>query len=84
MTIISFLTDPPVVRGILLHLDLPHSPPLLAPARGPPSDPQGDFLFDPSLGFDTTGPPGPEPFPKYVFDQSTPDDWDLAPDPQDD
>jgi len=78
MRIISFLTDPPVVRAILLHLDPPHRPPLLAPARGPPLDPQGDFSFDQSVPPDSHGP---EPAPEYAFDQSKPDDWDLAPDP---
>lgn len=34
MRILAFLTDPPVVQGILLHLDLPHRPPPVAPARG--------------------------------------------------
>jgi hypothetical protein len=41
MKILAFLTDPPVVSAILLHLDLPHKPPPLAPARGPP---QSDLL----------------------------------------
>lgn len=41
-----FLTDPPVVSSILLHLALHHLPPPLSPARGPP---QGDFLLDQSL-----------------------------------
>jgi hypothetical protein len=36
MRILTFLTDPPVVSAILLHLDLPHKPPPLSPARGPP------------------------------------------------
>lgn len=43
MRILAFLTDPPVVRSILVHLDLPHRPPPVSPARGPP---QGDFLLD--------------------------------------
>lgn len=36
MRILAFLTGPPVVSAILLHLDLPHKPPHLSPARGPP------------------------------------------------
>ena len=36
MRILAFLTDPPVVCAILLHLELPHRPPTLAPARAPP------------------------------------------------
>ena len=35
MTVIAFLTDPPVLRRILDHLGLPSSPPPLAPARSP-------------------------------------------------
>jgi hypothetical protein len=30
---IAFLTDPPVLRRILDHLDLPSTPPAVAPAR---------------------------------------------------
>ncbi len=36
MRIISFITFPATVQGILLHLDLPHRPPRVSPARGPP------------------------------------------------
>jgi hypothetical protein len=74
MRILAFLTDPPVVSAILLHLDLPHRHPPLAPARAPP---QIDFLADPSdpsPGFD---PVEPEPVPEFEFDQSVPDDFDL-------
>ncbi|HZD04045.1 MAG TPA: transposase [Longimicrobiales bacterium] len=70
MRILAFLTDPPVVQGILLHLDLPHRPPPLTPARGPP---QGDFLLDQTREFDLTEP---DPIPEYEFDQSIPDDFD--------
>jgi len=35
MTVIAFLTDPPVLKRILDHLGLPSSPPPLAPARSP-------------------------------------------------
>jgi hypothetical protein len=76
MKILAFLTDPPVVRAILLHLDLPHRPPPLSPARGPP---QIDFLTDPadqSPGFDPAEPE-PEPVPEFEFDQSVPDDLDF-------
>jgi hypothetical protein len=75
MKILAFLTDPPVVRAILLHLDLPHRPPPLAPARGPP---QIDFLTGPSdhsHGFD---PAESEPAPEFEFDQSVPDDLDFG------
>ncbi|HUP52447.1 MAG TPA: hypothetical protein VM198_08225 [Longimicrobiales bacterium] len=64
-------TDPPVVRAILLHLDLPHWPPPLSPARGPP---QVEFLTDPSPAFD---PSEPVPVPEFEFDQSVPDDFDF-------
>ncbi|MFQ5538750.1 MAG: transposase [Gemmatimonadota bacterium] len=67
MRILAFLTDPPVVRSILVHLDLPHRPPPVAPARGPP---QGDFLLDQSLGVDPTEA---EPAPAFDFDQSGPE-----------
>jgi len=66
MSILAFLTDPPVVSAILLHLDLPHRPPPLSPARGPP---QGDFLLDQTAAFD---PADPDPDPGVKFDQSLP------------
>ena len=69
MRILAFLTNPPFVSAILLHLDLPHLPPPLSPARGPP---QGDFLLDQTSGFDPTDP---EPVPEYIFDQSLPDEF---------
>jgi len=70
MTILAFLTDPPVLSAILLHLDLPHRPPPLAPARGPP---QRDLLIDQIPSFD---PADPEPVPDFLFDQSLPDEFD--------
>jgi hypothetical protein len=73
MKILAFLTDPPVVSAILLHLDLPHKPPHLSPARGPP---QGDLhtrLLDQTPTFD---PAEPESVPNFEFDQSLPDDFD--------
>jgi hypothetical protein len=74
MKILAFLTDPPVVSAILLHLDLPHRPPPLAPARAPP---QIDFLTDPSDQTPAFDPAEPEPVPEFEFDQSVPDDIDL-------
>jgi hypothetical protein len=70
MRILAFLTDPPVVSAILLHLDLPHRPPTVAPARGPP---QGDFLIDQTATFDPTDA---DPEPDFHFDQSLPPDFD--------
>ena len=70
MKILAFLTDPPVVRAILLHLELPHLPPPISPARGPP---QGDFLLDQTPDFDQASG---EPVPEFVFDQSLPDHFD--------
>jgi hypothetical protein len=64
MSILAFLTDPPVVSAILLHLDLPNRPPPLSPARGPP---QGDFLLDQTPAFD---PADADPDPGFEFDQS--------------
>ena len=49
MRIVSFITDPPGVIAILQHLELPHTPPPISPARGPP---QGDFLLDQTPAFD--------------------------------
>jgi hypothetical protein len=66
MSILAFLTDPPVVSAILLHLDLPNTPPPLSPARGPP---QGDLLFDQTPVFD---PADAEPDQDVHFDQSLP------------
>jgi hypothetical protein len=66
MRILAFLTDPPVVSAILLHLDLPHRPPPITPARAPP---QANFLFDQTPAFD---PAGAEPGPELDFDQSLP------------
>ena len=70
MRIVAFLADPPVVKAILLHLGLPHRPPQLTPARGPP---QAELAFDQSSGF---GPTHVEPGPDVDFDQSPPDAWD--------
>ena len=67
MKILVFLTDPPVVAAILLHLELPHTPPPISPARGPP---QGDFLLDQTPAFDPTTA---EHLPDFIFDQSRPD-----------
>ena len=69
MRIVSFLTDPPVVRQILEHLDLPVRAPPLAPARGPP---QHDLLsVDPPSPFDL---PASAPAERDPFDQSLPGD----------
>ena len=62
---LSFLTDPIVVVAILEHLELPHTPPPISPARGPP---QGDLLLDQTPAFDPTEAEVPE----FVFDQSLP------------
>lgn len=70
MSILAFLTDPPVVSAILLHLDLPHRPPPLSPARGPP---QGDLLLDQTAAFDPTDA---ELDPGFEFDQSLPPGFD--------
>ena len=70
MKVLAFLTDPPVVSAILLHLDLPHQPPPLSPARGPP---QGEFLLDQTSEFDPTEP---VPESEYTFDQSLPEEFE--------
>jgi hypothetical protein len=74
MRILAFLTDPPVVSAILLHLDLPHKPPPLSPARGPPQSDLLTGLLDQTPAFD---PAEPEPIPDFEFDQATPDDFEL-------
>ena len=74
MRILAFLTDPPVVSAILLHLDLPHKPPPLSPARGPPQSDLLTGLLDQTPAFD---PAEPDPVPDFEFDQSLPDDFDL-------
>lgn len=76
MTILAFLTDPPVVSAILFHLQLPHEPPAISPARGPP---QRDFLLDQTPAFDPAdGEPaaGPRSARCPVFDQSVPDEFE--------
>ena len=67
MKILAFLTDPPVVSAILLHLDLPHKPPPLSPARGPPQSDLLVELLDQSPAF---GPTEPDPVPD--FDSTSP------------
>jgi hypothetical protein len=46
MRILAFFTDPQPVRAILCHLELPHIPPRLSPAQGPPQ-PAFDLDADP-------------------------------------
>ena len=36
MKVVSFITDPPVVKKILVHLELSYDPPVISQARGPP------------------------------------------------
>ena len=71
MRIISFITLPATVQSILLHLDLPHRPPRVSPARGPP---QAELNLDQSPAFDLAAP---EPIPEFEFDQSPSHDWDA-------
>jgi len=56
---------------ILLHLDLPHRPPRVSPARGPP---QAELHFDPSPAFDLAAP---DAAPEFEFDQSSPQDLEI-------
>lgn len=71
MRIVSFITLPSTVERILLHLHLPHEPPRLTSARGPP---QVELDLDQSPAFDLAAP---EPIPEYEFDQSPPQDWEI-------
>jgi hypothetical protein len=87
MRVLAFLTDPPVVSAILLHLDLPYKPPPLSPARAPPQSDLLTGLLDQTPAFDRgphathvawgEGPAEPDPVPDFEFDQSLPDDFDL-------
>jgi hypothetical protein len=70
MKIISFITLPSTVERILLHLDLPHQPPCVSPARGPP---QCELDLDQTPTFDLTAPDAAS---EFEFDQSTPEDWE--------
>jgi hypothetical protein len=56
MRILAFLTDPSVVSAILLHLDLPHKPPPVSPARGPPRSDLLTGLLDQTPTFDPAEP----------------------------
>jgi hypothetical protein len=72
MRILAFLTDAFTLVGILRHLDLPHTPPPLTPARAPP---RGDPALgaDPFLDLDQTpafDPIEPDPIPEIDFDQT--------------
>jgi hypothetical protein len=60
MRILAFLTDPEPTSAILRHLDLPHTPPRLSPARGPP---QPAFELNP-------GAPMEDLLPADDFDQT--------------
>ena len=71
MRIISFITLPSTVERILLHLDLPHRPPRVSPARGPL---QAELDLDQTPAFDLAAP---EPIPEYEFDQASPNEWDA-------
>ena len=49
MRIIAFILEPPVIERILRHIDQPHEPPVVLPARSPP---QGEFAFNQDPGAD--------------------------------
>ncbi len=65
MRLIGFITEPPVIRRILTHIDEPTTPPPISPARGPPLDPAA---LDQTPAWD---PAGPQPDPGFEFDQTT-------------
>jgi hypothetical protein len=60
MRVIAFITDPPTIDAILVHLGELTAPPHVALARGPPL---GDL---PDAG---PGTFDPQPAPEYEFDQ---------------
>jgi hypothetical protein len=62
MRVIAFITDPPTIHDILVHLGEPAAPPRIAPARGPPLSDMPDATAG---GFD----PHAQPAPQYEFDQ---------------
>ena len=54
MRVIAFITDPPTIHDILVHLGEPTAPPQIAPARGPPLcdlPDAGPGSFDPQPAF---------------------------------
>jgi hypothetical protein len=57
LRVLAFLTDPSVIRAILLHLGLPAMPPPIAPARGPP---QAEMDFGGWSDEDFVDPPAPD------------------------
>ncbi len=62
MALIAFVSEPASVARILEHLELPPTPPPLAPARGPPlDDAEQARAFDPTTAA--------EPVPDFEFDQ---------------
>ena len=63
MRIVSFITDTASVTRILEHIGEPTKPPVLSPARGPPSW----ETFDQTPVFD---PVAPAPAPAFQFDQT--------------
>ena len=65
MTIIAFITDPPVVHHILDHIGEPSTPPRITPARGPPEWEDWDDSSDKEPGFESV--------PEYEYDQRI--DW---------
>jgi hypothetical protein len=80
MRILAFLTDPGPTGAILRHLELPHTPPRLSPARDPPqaafdldagtvalADTVPTDDLDPTPAFDPTEP---EPVPELDLDQT--------------
>lgn len=71
MKIISFITLPTTARRILLHLDLPHRPPRLSPARGPP---QAVLHLDQTPASDLAAP---DTVPEFEFDESSPQGWEI-------
>ncbi len=78
-----YITEPATSEPILTHLELPATPPPLAPARGPPlweaeldQTPAWDLAgpqADPGFEFDQTpawDPAGPQADPGFEFDQT--------------
>ena len=90
LTVIAYLTNPPVLRKILSHLDLPTTPPPLAPARYPEQqldlfdehdhDHDDDNHFTPGAPPRPSGrsPPSPDPPLQAAVDRTVDPDHDWG------
>ncbi len=59
MRLIAFLTEPPSIRAILVHLGEPTTPPILAPRARAPPELEHEWAGTPELAFDQCPGTGP-------------------------